>query len=65
MNRPTKSVLGVCRIARDPAKVEDQVRFLAWTLIELDARQCAAVGQSLLAVGAYFFASSRYALWAL
>ena len=28
----TKHVLGVLRIARDPAKVEDQVRLLARTL---------------------------------
>ena len=29
-----KHVLGVLRIARDPAKVEDQVRLLARTLME-------------------------------
>ena len=28
----TTHVHGVCWIARDPATVEDQVRFLAWTL---------------------------------
>ena len=31
-------VLGVCRIASDPAKVVDQVRFLAGTLFILDCR---------------------------
>ena len=33
-DRLKKPVLGVWRIARDPAKVEDQVRFLARTLPE-------------------------------
>ena len=28
----SNGVHGVCRIARDPATVEDQVQFLAWTL---------------------------------
>ena len=31
------SVLGVCRNARDSAKVEDQVRFLARTFLRLEA----------------------------
>ena len=32
LSAPAIHVLGVCRIARDSAKVEDQVRFLARTL---------------------------------
>ena len=34
-----KHVLGVCRIAREPAKLVDQVRFLAGTLNDAGARR--------------------------